>query len=160
MDKTITVAAIAGLVALIAGVSVATLEQAQAQMPTQASESLIDIEEDTPIGTVTEDYESAPTVTLVSIDRYKPSTAREEINYRITFAVTAGVSDLRDIEFDFSSDLGSFDYEISSLNALKTSMNVVRIKAIDPDSIQGELVGYSLTGPTSTGPGGEPLGPR
>ena len=117
-------------------------------------QSMIDIEEDTPIGSITQDDEFAPTVKLIGIDRYQASTAKEsDITYRITFSVTAGKENLRNIEFEIHSDIGSSTFEIASLNALKTSVNVVRIKAIDSDSLTGELIGYTISGPTSSVPG-------
>jgi len=176
MNKQLKIVAIVGALALIAGISVATLGEAQAQMlkPTHPDvkrmapgmfgaktanivcgdrlcnepEFIIDIEEDTPIGTVSSEDSLAPTVSLISIDKFRESTAQENITYKLTFAVTAGVTDLRNIEFVVKTDLGTYDYEIDSLNALKTSINVLRVKALDPDSINGELIGYSLTGPT------------
>jgi len=186
MNKQLKIVAISGMLAVIAGIAVATsLEQAQAQMgggnpltekkigaksPGQYGaatagivcgdrlcsqpESLIDIEEDTPIGSIGEDDADAPTVKLIGIDKYRESTNRQgEINYRITFSVTAGSQDLRNIEFRIHSDLTTVNFEIASLNSLKSSVNVVRVKAIDPDSITGELIAYSITGPTSSVPG-------
>jgi len=116
---------------------------------------MFDIEEDTSIGAIGEDDASAPTVKLISIDKYRESTNRQgDITYRITFSLTAAADNLRNIEFQIKSDIGTIDFEIASLNALKSSVNVVRVKAIDPDSITGEIIGYSITGPTS------PDGPR
>ncbi len=169
--------AIAGILAVIAGISVATtLEQANALVaegkPAQRygsatagivcgdrlcsdAQSMFDIEEDTSIGSIGEDDASAPTVKLISIDKYRESTNRQgDITYRITFSLTAAADNLRNIEFQIKSDIGTIDFEIASLNALKSSVNVVRVKAIDPDSITGEIIGYSITGPTS------PDGPR
>ncbi len=176
MNKQLKIVAIVGALALIAGISVATLGEAQAQMlkPTHPDvkrmapgmfgaktsnivcgdrlcnepEFIIDIEEDTPIGIVSTDDSLAPTVSLISIDKFRASTAQENITYKLTFAVTAGETNLRNIEFVVKTDVGQYDYEIDSLNALKTSINVLRVKALDPDSINGELIGYSLTGPT------------
>jgi len=147
--------AISGIVALIAGIATATsLEQAEATKHETPSTSLIDIEEDTPIGSIGEDDSSAPTVKLISIDKYRPSTNKQgDITYRITFSLTAGDTDLRNIEFQIKSDISKIDFEIASLNTLKSSVNVVRVKAIDSDSITGEIIGYSLTGPTSSVPG-------
>jgi len=187
MNKQLKIVAISGMLAVIAGIAVATsLEQAQAQMggsnpltqkqigaksPGQfgsATAGIVcgdrlcsdpdpnfDVEEDTPIGSIGEgDDADAPTVKLIGVDKYRESTNRQgEINYRITFSVTAGSTDLRNIEFQIHSDLGTVDFEISQLNALKSSVQVVRVKAVDPDSITGELIGYSLTGPTSSVPG-------
>ena len=176
MNKQLKIVAIAGIVAAIAAVGAATaFEQAEALKaegkPAQRygsatagivcgdrlcseSDPNFDVEEDTPIGSIGEDDGNAPTVKLISVDKYRESTNRQgEINYRITFSVTAGSTDLRNIEFQIHSDLTTVDFEIASLNALKSSVQVVRVMAIDPDSITGEVIGYSLTGPTSSVPG-------
>jgi hypothetical protein len=149
MQNYTKIIAVAGMLAVIAGIAAATtMEQAQAQTvnpvnpnaPTESSD--------------------APTAKLISIQRYTsaPYAGEAGISYKITFSVTAGDTNLRDIMIHAQSDLDSFDYEISSLNALKSAVQVLRIHAIDPDSITGELIGYSLTGPTSSGPDG--TGPR
>ncbi len=109
----------------------------------------MDVEEDTPIGEITSDDSHTPTVSNIIIDRYRASTAQENISYRITFTVTSGDIDLRNIELEVQSDIDRTEFEIASLNALKSSVNVIRIKAIDPDSINGGITGYSMTGPTS-----------
>ena len=105
-------------------------------------------------GSITQDDDNAPTVKLIGVDRYQASTAKEsDITYRITFSITAGKENLRNIEFQIKSDITSTTFEIASLAALKTSVNVVRVKAIDSDSITGELIGYTISGPTSSVPG-------
>jgi len=168
---------IAGFVGLIAGISIATIDTATAQMlkPTSPDISRLspksfgsatagivcgdrlcnepapnfDIEEDTPIGVV--DNEShTPSVSNVVIDKLRPSSSQDNISYRITFTVTSGDVDLRNIELEVQSDIDRTEFEISSLNSLKSSVNVIRIKAIDPDSINGGITGYTLTGPTSS----------
>ncbi len=177
MNKTIKIAALAGVLAIVAGISLATVEQATAQMlnPTHPDVSRLspksfgaatagivcgdrlcsepqpdfDIEEDTPIGLVDDDAHT-PSVSNVIIDRLRPSSSQDNISYRITFTVTSGDIDLRNIELEVQSDIDRTEFEISSLNALKSSVNVIRIKAIDPDSINGGITGYSLTGPTSS----------
>ncbi len=182
MNKTIKIAALAGVLAIVAGISLATVEQATAQMlnPTHPDvsrlspksfgaktagivcgdrlcdqhEHNINIEEDTPIGTIAyDDTGSAPTAKLISIDKFRASTNQQDaISYRITFSITAGPENLRDIEAHVTTDMGSWEYEMSSLNALSSSVGVLRVKALDPDSINGEIVGYSITGPTSSDP--------
>ena len=177
MNKTIKIAALAGVLAIVAGISLATVEQATAQMlnPTHPDVSRLspksfgaatagivcgdrlcsepqpdfDIEEDTPIGLVDDDAHT-PSISNVSIDKLRPSSAQDNISYRITFTVTSGDIDLRNIELEVQSDIDKTEFEISSLNSLKSSVNVIRIKAIDPDSINGGITGYSLTGPTSS----------
>jgi len=189
MQKQSKIIAVAGMLAVIAGIFVATsMEQAQAQQaavnpvnpnaPTAKAfgqktagvvcgdrlcsevESKIDIQDNTPIGIIDTESSDAPSARLISIDRYKsaPYAGEAGISYKITFSLTAGDTDLRDIQIHVQSDLDNFDYEVSNLNAQSSSVQVLRIHAIDPDSITGELIGYSLTGPTSSGPDG--MGPR
>jgi len=180
MNKFIKIASIAAVLAIVAGISLATVEQATAQMlnPTHPDvsrlspksfgaatagivcgdrlcsepEPTFDIEEDTPIGTITSDDAHTPSVKLVSIDRFRESSSQENISYRITFTVTAGDVDLRNIEFEVQSDIDRVEAELSSLNSLKSSVNVIRIKALDSDSITGGITSYTLTGPTSSDP--------
>jgi hypothetical protein len=183
MQKQSKIIAVAGMLAIIASIVAATsIEQAEAQANPMVKspktfgqktsgiicgdrlcsdvESKIDIQDNTPIGILDNESSDAPSARLISIDRYKsaPSAGESGISYKITFSITAGDTNLRDILIHAQSDLDSFDYEVSSLNALKTTIQVLRIHAIDPDSITGELIGYSLTGPTSSGPDG--MGPR
>ncbi len=187
MQNYTKIIAVAGMLAVIAGIALATtMEQAQAQTvnpvnpnaPTAKAfgpktagivcgdrlcsevESKIDIQDNTPIGSLSTESSDAPTAKLISIQRYTsaPYAGEAGISFKITFSITAGDTNLRDILIHVQSDLDSFDYEISSLNALKSAVQVVRVHAIDPDSITGELIGYSLTGPTSSGPDG--MGPR
>jgi len=180
VNKQLKIVAISGILVVIAGIAVAaSLDQAEALTKAQGtftqkfgaatagivcgdrlcseaegSNNMYDIEEDTPIGSIRGDDDAAPTVKLLGIDKYQASTAKEsDITYRITFSVTANKENLRNIEFEIHSDITSTTFEIASLNALKTSVNVVRVKAIDSDSITGELIGYTISGPTSSVPG-------
>jgi len=179
MNSNLKIVMIAGFVGLIAGISIATIDTATAQMlkPTSPDISRLspksfgsatagivcgdrlcnepqpdfDIEEDTPIGLVDDDAHT-PSISNVSIDKLRPSSSQDNISYRITFTVTSGDIDLRNIELEIQSDIDRTEFEISSLNSLKSSVNVIRIKAIDPDSINGGITGYSMTGPTSSDP--------
>ncbi len=178
MQKQTKIIALAVFAAAIAGIAAATtVESVQAQTlnPTSpdiqrlspksfgsktagivcgdqlcsAATHSMNIEDETPVGEITTPSGDAPTAKLISIDRYRPSTNQQDaITYKITFSVTAGTDDLRDIHINAHSDVDNEDFSISSLNALKSSVNVIRIKALDADSIQGEIVGYSVTGPT------------
>ena len=112
-------------------------------------QSVIDIEEENSIGSIRQEDSSAPTAELISIDKYMASTNKQDaITYKITFRMTAGTEDLKNIVINVKSDMGNSDFEISSLNKLSSSVNVIRVKALDADSITGEIIGYSLTGPT------------
>lgn len=116
----------------------------------------MDIEEDTPIGDIDLNDPAAPTAKLLQIQKYKASHAvgRDAITYKITYQLTAGSENLRNIQIHAISDVGEWNFSVESLNALKSSINVARVKALDPDSITGEIVGYEISGPTSSGPGG------
>ena len=97
------------------------------------------------------DSSDSPSTKLISVQKYKsaPYSGEIGISYKITFRVTAGDTNLRDIQIHGQSDIDTIDHTISSLNALSSSVQVVRIHAIDADSITGKIVSYSLTGPTS-----------
>ncbi len=180
MNKTLKIAALAGVLAVVAGITLATVEDATAQMlkPTHPdvvrlspnsfgaatagivcgdrlcseAEPDFDIEEDTPIGMIETEDDMTPSVRVMSIDRFRESSSQQDISYRITFTATAGEVDLRNVEFEVNSDIDRVEAELSSLNSLKSSVNVIRIKALDPDSITGGITSYTLTGPTSSDP--------
>jgi len=93
--------------------------------------------------------DSTPTVKLVDIRKYKPSSNKADaVTYIITYSVTSGTERLENIHVHASSDVEEDTYVISSLNALKSSINTIRIKALDPDSIDGGIVSYSIAPPT------------
>jgi len=182
MQKLSKIIVVAGMLVIIMGIGVATtMAQVQAQLnPTHPdvarlspgsfgqktagivcgdrlcseSESGIDIEEDTPIGYIIGDSANAPTAKLISIDRFGAGTPGDEfgISYKITVSIRAGDTNLRNILLHVQSDLDSYDYEISSLNSHSSSVNVIRVNALDFDSITGGIVGYTLTGPTGGPP--------
>jgi len=105
----------------------------------------IDIEEDTPIGSITSDPAHAPTTKLISIDKYESkSYSNANITYTITFELIAGDTNLKDIQIHVQSDVDNFGFSVSSLNAHSSSVNVIRVHAMDPDSITGEIIGFSL----------------
>jgi len=172
MNKQLKIVAISGIFAIIAGLSVAmNLEKVDAApgagVPVKQfgaktagivcgdrlcsePQSLIDIEEEHNIIDLKGDTDTAPTAKLISIHKYKAGPNQQgEISYKITFSVTAGTANLKDILIHAQSDLGDFDYKISSISSLKSSVQVIRIMAVDPDSITGEIIGYTITGPTA-----------
>ncbi len=114
----------------------------------------MDIEEDTPIGEIDLNDPAAPHAKLLQIQKYKASNVagRDAITYKITYQLTAGSENLRNIQIHAKTDVGEWNFSVESLNALKSSVNVARVKALDPDSITGEIVGYTITGPTSSDP--------
>ncbi len=108
-----------------------------------------DIEEEDRITFIDEHDENTPTAKLMSIQKIRQSTNKADaVTHIITFSVTAGKMDLEGIMIHVSSDISSSEFSIDSLSSLKTSINVIRIMALDADSIDGGITGYSLSPPT------------
>ena len=109
----------------------------------------MDVEEDQRIKYLDQHDDSTPTTKLVDIRKLKESTNKQDaITYIVTYTVTAGNERLENIHVHAQSDMQEDTYVISSLNALKSSVNVIRIKALDPDSLDGGIVSYSVAPPT------------
>jgi len=101
----------------------------------------MDIEETHAIVFIDNEDPSTPTVQLIQISKIRNSVDKAGgITHIITFRVTAGVDNLRDIQIHASSDVESVDVGITQLNALQSSVNVLRIRALDADSIDGGIV--------------------
>ncbi len=108
-------------------------------------QQVMDVEETDRIGEIDRNDSAAPSTELISIDKYKPSSNKQDaITYKITYRLTAGQEDLEDIQIRAVTDMGVWDFKISSLNSLSSSINVARVKALDPDSITGEIIGYTI----------------
>ena len=118
------------------------------QLCNEATPSM-DVEESHEITYLDEHDAETPTTKLIDIRKYKPSSNKADaVTYIITYSITAGTERLENIQVHVSSDMQEDTYTIGSLNALKSSVNVVRIKALDPDSIDGGIVSYSVVPPT------------
>ena len=112
----------------------------------------MDIEETHAVVFIDEEDPSTPTVQLIQMSKVRNAQDKAGgITHIITFRVTSGVDNLRDIQIHASSDVETVDVSITQLNALQSSVNVLRIKALDPDSIDGGIVGYSISAPTGQG---------
>jgi hypothetical protein len=105
-----------------------------------------DVEEGHDITMINEHDENTPTAKLIQIQKVKTGSPNkaEGVTYMITYSIAAGKTNLENIHVHVSSDIESNDYLISSLQSYKTSKNVIRVKALDPDSIDGGITGYSL----------------
>jgi len=105
--------------------------------------------ENEPIKYLDKHDDNTPTSKLISIQQIKSGSSKANaVTYIITYSVTAGIERLENIHVHARSDLQEDTYVISSLDALKSSINTVRIKALDPDSIDGGIVSYSIAPPT------------
>jgi len=110
-----------------------------------------DIEESDRIQYIDGHDENTPTAKLISVQKIRESTNKADaITHIITFSVTAGKMDLEHIGIHVSSDVTSSDFNIESLSSFKSSVNVLRIMALDADSIDGGITSYSLSPPTSS----------
>ncbi len=108
-----------------------------------------DVEESHEITYLDQHDAETPTTKLIDIRKYKPSSNKADaVTYIITYSITAGTERLENIQVHVSSDIEEETYTIGSLNALKSSVNVIRIKALDPDSLDGGIVSYSVAPPT------------
>ncbi len=108
-----------------------------------------DIEEEDRVQLIDEHDENTPTAKLMSIQKIRESTNKQDaVTHIITFSVTAGKMDLEGITIHVRSDIASSEFSIDSLSSLKSSVNVIRIMALDADSIDGGIKSYSLSPPT------------
>jgi len=108
-----------------------------------------DIEEHDRVQLINQHDENTPTAKLISIQKLRESTNKQDaITYIITFSVTSGQTNLENIGIHVRSDIGSSDFTIKSLSSFKSSVNVIRIMALDADSIDGGITGYRLSPPT------------
>jgi len=114
-----------------------------------AATPAFDVEETHDITFVDEWDENTPTAKLISIQKIRESTNKQDsIVHIITFSVTAGKTNLENIGLHVSSDTDSSDFNIKSLQSFKSSVNVIRVMALDADSIDGGITGYTLAPPT------------
>ena len=114
------------------------------QLCSAVRESVIDIEEDDIIQEIFEELEHMPDLDLINIIKYR-SNSSDPVSHIIIYKVTAGTEKLKDVVIEVTSDIDEVDYHITSLLEEKSTVNVVRIKALDADSINVEIVGYSLS---------------
>lgn len=89
--------------------------------------------------------EFAPRFELISINRDKPDS--DSNRYTVTFKAFADSMNLEDITLRGYSDVEEITVNIGSLVAKSSSINVVKIKAMDPSSITGELLSFRLNPP-------------
>jgi len=104
--------------------------------------------EDSDITINESDPDYTPTLTLNGANMIRPSSARTAQVVTVLYSVTCGTINLQNIMVEVSSDLDQEDFIVGSCVALRTSENVARIRAIDPDSIHIELTGFQLAPPT------------
>ncbi len=76
--------------------------------------SSIHVEDTTTIQEISTETSDAPTTKLISVQKYKsaPYAGEVGISYKITFSITAGDTNLRDIQIHGQSDIDTIDHTI------------------------------------------------
>jgi len=82
-----------------------------------------------------------PSLKFVSVHNFSGDSPN---TYAVVFTVTAGKANLENIMILCTTDVGTLETEVTSLAALTTTTNMVRIKAMDPASITGEIISFQI----------------
>jgi len=88
-----------------------------------------------------------PSLGFKSLSKFEGDSSN---TYAVEFTVTAAEKDLKNIKIICKTDVETIETEVSSLAALTTTTNMLRIKAMDPASITGEIISFQI----SRGPAG------
>jgi len=98
-----------------------------------------------------------PTLGFKSLSKFvgdSPNT------YTVEFTVTAAEKTVKNIKIKCTTDVETIETEITRLRALTTTTNVIRIKAMDPASITGEIISFQIArGAAPSSPIGDPFIP-
>jgi len=82
-----------------------------------------------------------PSLGFVSVSKFSGDSPN---TYAVVFSVTAGKENLENIKIFCKTDVDTLETEVLSLTALTTSKNMVRIQAMDPASITGEIISFQI----------------
>ena len=85
--------------------------------------------------------EYMPSLGFVSMNKFSGDSPN---TYAVVFTVTAGQANLENIKIFCNTDVDTLETEVTSLFALTTTTNMVRIKAMDPTSITGEIISFQI----------------
>jgi len=85
--------------------------------------------------------EFMPTLRFVNVYNFSGDSPN---TYAVVFTVTSGKANLENIKILCKTDVDILETEVSSLTALTTTKNMVRIKAMDPTSIRGEIISFQI----------------
>ncbi len=66
--------------------------------------------------------------------------------YTVHFRVTAGDQDLENIIIEGKSDVFAHEIVIDSQKAFESTEGMARVKALDPNTMTGEIVAFQLAG--------------
>jgi len=85
--------------------------------------------------------EFMPTIKTVKVSNF---SGESEFTFNAVYEVTAGEKNLENIMIHVQSDADSMDININGLFAHDNAINVVKIKAMDPMTINAKIVGFQL----------------
>ncbi len=85
--------------------------------------------------------EFMPSLEFVSVHTFSAASPN---TYAVVFKVTSGSANLENIKIFCKTDVDTLETEVSSLTASTTATNMVRIKAMDPASITGEIISFQI----------------
>jgi len=137
-------------VGILIGMSVQTIE---AQLDDLREQTAAPFEERYPTP-------SAPKPTVLNVltqtmPSYMPSLEFQDMymfdrlqrdTYAVMFTVTAGDQDLENTIIEVKSDVFVHEITINSLKAFESTEGLSRVRALDPNSITGEIVAFQLAG--------------
>lgn len=110
-----------------------------------------------PIRLVVQQEESMPdfmpTLGFKSLSKFEGDSSN---TYAVEFTLTAAEKSVKNIKIICTSDVETIETEVTRLRALATTTNVVRIKAMDPASITGEIISFQIArGAAPSSPSGD-----
>ena len=82
-----------------------------------------------------------PSLGFVSMGKFSGDSPN---TYAVVFTVTAGKANLENIKIVCYTDVETLETSVSSLTALTTAKNMIRIQAMDPSSIRGEIISFQI----------------
>ena len=85
--------------------------------------------------------EFMPTLGFKSLSKFEGDSPN---TYTVEFTVTAAEKTVKNIKIICTTDVETIETDVALLRALTTTTNVVRIKAMDPASITGEIISFQI----------------
>jgi len=96
----------------------------------------------TSLNVITEDMPSyMPSLEIIDVYVFQRD-ARD--TYNIMFRVIAGDQDLENIIIEGKSDVFAHEIVIESLKAFESTEGMARVKALDPNTMTGEIVAFQI----------------
>ena len=136
-------------IGILIGMSVQTIEAQLDDVRDQSKEALearLPATPSAPMATsltvITADMPSyMPSLEVIDVYMLK----RDALNtYTVHFKVTAGDQDLTNIIIEGKSDIFAHEIVIESLKAFESTEGMARVKALDPNTMTGEIVAFQI----------------